>query len=305
MIVIIEHACACLERRGTIYPHIHIARQGVFTKELDIALADGSIDLAVHCVKDLPTILPDGLMIGPILTRGDTQDAVVMHAKHKGKTLADLPKDSVIGTAALRRKAVLGRKFPSLTFKNIRGNVNTRLAKLDRGEYDAIILARIGLMRLGFEERISEVLEEKTYSYAVGQGALAVMHRESDKEMNEVLMPLAHPPTQWACEAERGMLRTLQGGCKVPIAVLTQLEEKEVGNSGVEYTISIKGQVYSVDGKECIEDTKETTFSPTDASKHPDVICRELGDSLGQTLLASGAAPILKAIHAYNAENTK
>jgi hydroxymethylbilane synthase len=131
--------------------------KGVFTKELDTALLDGRIDVAVHCMKDLPTVLPAGIAMGPILERGSTEDCVVMHAKHKGKRLADLPPGSIVGTSALRRIALLARKFPQLVTRDIRGNLNTRLMKLDRGDYDALILARTGLQRLQFESRISEV----------------------------------------------------------------------------------------------------------------------------------------------------
>lgn len=162
-----------------IKPLSDFASKGVFTKELDTAVLTHQIDLAVHCMKDLPTTLPAGLEFGCVLARGDVEDCLVLPAVHAAhiNSLETLPANSKIGTSAMRRMAILRILHPHLRCDHIRGNVNTRLAKLDRGEYDAIILARVGLERLGLEHRISCILPKEQFGYAVGQGALAVLCR--------------------------------------------------------------------------------------------------------------------------------
>ena len=155
--------------------------KGVFTKELDVALLQSRLEAAVHCMKDLPTTLPDGLTTAAVLQRGEMADALIVADKHirAGRCdLGSLPPGSVIGTSALRRRAMVARHFGHLAVADIRGNVNTRLAKLDRGEFDAIILAAVGLRRIGLEHRITLTLDDQEYGYAVGQGALAVLARE-------------------------------------------------------------------------------------------------------------------------------
>ena len=164
-----------------IKPLTSFDSKGVFTKELDVALLASRIDAAVHCMKDLPTTLPPGLVMAAVLERGEMSDALIVADKHiqQGRRdLATLPPNAVIGTSALRRRAMVARHYNHLTVQDIRGNVNTRLAKLDRGEYDAVILAAVGLKRIGLEGRITMVLDEREYGYAVGQGALAVLARE-------------------------------------------------------------------------------------------------------------------------------
>ena len=162
-------------------PLTDFANKGVFTKELDIALLTSRIDAAVHCVKDLPTTLPPGLTLAAILPRGDLEDALILPSHSSlpsPHSLSSLPPGAIIGTSAMRRKASLARSHPHLQCRDIRGNVNTRLAKLDRGDYDAIVLAAVGLRRLGLGHRISQVMDKGTYGYAVGQGALGVVARE-------------------------------------------------------------------------------------------------------------------------------
>ena len=186
-------------------------------------------DLCVRSrsMKDLPTTLPAGLAMGAVLERGDVEDVLVLpagHPKQSNARFEDLPPGAIIGTSAMRRSASLAKLHPHLVCKNIRGNVNTRLAKLDRGEFNAVILAKAGLERLGFGDRISHVLPISEYGYAVGQGALAVVCRANDERTQHlVAQALEHPPTRWACEAERGVLRTLNGGCKVPITIRTTM----------------------------------------------------------------------------------
>jgi len=221
------------------------ASKGVFTKELDVGLAENHIDIAVHCVKDVATKLPEGQSICAVLKRGDVADVVVLHEKHldafrkakeaheaTGKStnsgrsiaLSILPPGSIVGTSSLRRGATIARLHPGLECRGCRGNLATRLSKLDSGQYDAIILARIGLERLGLGERIAEILSPEVYSSAVGQGALVVVCRSADTATRDlVAKALHHAPTEWACALERGMLATLQGGCKVPIAIHTTI----------------------------------------------------------------------------------
>ena len=170
-----------------IKPLTSFDSKGVFTKELDVALLSSRIDVAVHCMKDLPTTLPAGLTMAAVLERGEMSDALIVSDKHlqQGRRdLASLPPGSVIGTSALRRRAMVARHYGHLTVNDIRGNVNTRLAKLDRGEFDAIILAAVGLRRIGLEGRITMVLDDEEYGYAVGQGALAVLAREGSVSLD-------------------------------------------------------------------------------------------------------------------------
>lgn len=219
--------------------------KGVFTKELDIALLTNQVDVVVHCMKDLATQLPRGIRFCAVMEREDPDDCVILHPKYKEayqlhKTeweqslianpsqpkicpaLSFLPAGAVIGTSALRRQATLARYHPTLICKDIRGNVGTRLDKLDRGDYDAIILAKVGVDRLGLAERISALLEAEHYLHAVGQAALAVVCRTGDDEMKDLFMASLHNiPSAISCTIERGMLWALQGGCKVPIAANT------------------------------------------------------------------------------------
>ncbi|HEX8473430.1 MAG TPA: hydroxymethylbilane synthase [Pyrinomonadaceae bacterium] len=197
-----------------------IGGQGVFTKELEEALLDGRIDIAVHSLKDLPTIIPDALAITAIAEREDARDALVLRegASQTFSSLRDLPEGASVGTSSLRRAAQLKHLRPDLSIKDLRGNVDTRLRKLDAGEYDAVILASAGLRRLGFERRISAFISVEEMLPAVGQGALGVETRAGDEDTNRIVARLNHEPTRAACTAERALLRALGGGCQVPIA---------------------------------------------------------------------------------------
>ncbi|KAF6214406.1 hypothetical protein GE061_009148 [Apolygus lucorum] len=198
-----------------------IGEKSLFTKELEEALSNGEVDLVVHSLKDLPTALPDGLAVGAILEREDARDGLLLNSKHRGLSLETLPPNSIVGTSSLRRIAQLKRKFPTLVIKDIRGNLQTRLRKLDSGDYDGIILAVAGVHRMGWEHRISEILEESTMLYAVGQGALAVECRTADCS---IFSPLSHFETLLRTVAERSLLCTLGGGCSAPVAVTSRLE---------------------------------------------------------------------------------
>ncbi len=254
-----------------------IGDKGLFTKELEVGMISNEIDFAVHSLKDLPTRLPEGLVLGCVPERENPADALVLHEKHKDKQLATLPAGAVIGTSSLRRLAQLRHHYPHLTFKDVRGNLNTRLAKLDAGEYDALILAVAGLHRLGMGDRIHQVIPADISLHAVGQGALGIECRADDAEVLELLKALEHLPTAQRCYAERAFLRELEGGCQVPIGVNTVLE----GDS-----LTLTGIVASLDGQRLVKDT--ITGPAADADR--------LGTELAKSLRQQGAQDILDEI---------
>jgi hydroxymethylbilane synthase len=256
-----------------------IGDKGLFTKELEVGMLNGDIDFAVHSLKDLPTRLPEGLMLGCVTEREDPADALVVHEKFKNKQLDTLPEGAVIGTSSLRRLAQLRHHYPHLSFKDIRGNLNTRLQKLDAGEFDAIILAVAGLRRLGMGDRIHQVIPSEVSLHAVGQGALGIECRTDDPEILNLLKALEHQPTAYRCYAERSFLRELEGGCQVPIGVNTVLD----GDS-----LTLTGMVASIDGQRLIKDS--VTGSATDAEA--------IGIQLAHKLREQGATEILQQIFA-------
>ncbi|XP_065816081.1 porphobilinogen deaminase isoform X1 [Labrus bergylta] len=235
-----------------------IGEKSLFTKELENALEKNEVDLVVHSLKDLPTTLPPGFTIGAVLKRENPHDAVVLHPKHKGKTLETLSEHSVIGTSSLRRAAQLKKRFPHLDFKDIRGNLNTRLKKLDeKDDFAAIILAAAGLRRMGWENRISQILMPEDCMYAVGQGALAVEVRARDEDLLEMVSVLHDHDTVLRCIAERAFLRRLEGGCSVPVAVHTELKDSQ---------LYLTGAVYSLDGSDSLKETMQTSITATGKS---------------------------------------
>lgn len=254
-----------------------IGDKGLFTKELELGMVNKEIDFAVHSLKDLPTRLPEGLMLGCVSERENPADALVVHEKFKDKQLETLPEGAVVGTSSLRRLAQLRYHYPHLTFKDIRGNLNTRLAKLDAGEFDAIILAVAGLHRLGMGDRIHQIIPSEISLHAVGQGALGIECRTDDPEVLSLIKVLEHTPTAQRCYAERAFLRELEGGCQVPIGVNTEIEGE---------TLTLIGMVASLDGKQLIKDSISGTVS--DAEK--------LGIELAQSLRQQGAQEILDQI---------
>ncbi|MDT7602857.1 MAG: hydroxymethylbilane synthase [Acidobacteriota bacterium] len=197
-----------------------IGGKGVFTKELEEALLAERIDIAVHSLKDLPTTLPEGLHVAAITEREDARDALVLPADRVGASISikSLGEGAIVGTSSLRRQAQLKFLRPDIEIKDLRGNVDTRLRKLDAGWYDAIVLASAGLRRLGFNERISAAIDPLEMLPAVGQGALGIETRAADRATNELVALLEHAPTRAACTAERALLFALGGGCQVPIA---------------------------------------------------------------------------------------
>uniref|UniRef100_A0A8C8HK40 hydroxymethylbilane synthase n=1 Tax=Oncorhynchus tshawytscha TaxID=74940 RepID=A0A8C8HK40_ONCTS len=230
-----------------------IGEKSLFTKELETALERNEVDLVVHSLKDLPTTLPPGFTIGAVLKRENPHDAVVLHPKNMGKSLDTLPDKSVIGTSSLRRAAQLKKRFPHLEFKDIRGNLNTRLKKLDeKDDFAAIILAAAGLRRMGWDSRVSQILGPEDCMYAVGQGALAIEVRARDEDILEMVSVLHDPDTVLRCIAERAFLRRLEGGCSVPVAVHTEVKDSQ---------LYLTGAVYSLDGSDSLKETMQTIIS--------------------------------------------
>ena len=202
-----------------------IGGKGLFVKELENALLDGRADLAVHSMKDVPMTLPDGLTLAAICEREDPRDALVANDYAR---LSDLPAGAVVGTASLRREAQIRARFPDLVIKPLRGNVQTRLGKLDRGEFDAIVLAASGLIRLGLGERIVETLEPEDCLPAPGQGALGIEIRTDDQALAELLSPLDHAPTAARVNAERALARCMGGSCQIPLGAYATLEDDQL-----------------------------------------------------------------------------
>ena len=258
-------------------PLAKIGDKGLFTKELEVQILNNTTDFAVHSLKDLPTNLPEGLMLGCVTTRVNPADALVVNSKHQDKQLETLPEGAVVGTSSLRRLAQLRHHFPHLTFKDVRGNVNTRLAKLDAGEYDAIVLAVAGLERLTMSDRIHQVIPSEISLHAVGQGALGIECREGDTKILEILKALEDPASRDRAEAERSFLRELEGGCQVPIGVNTSIEGD---------TLTLIGMVASLDGKQLLKDS--VSGSTNDAV--------QLGKDLAGKLRSLGAGEILAEI---------
>ena len=256
------------------------AGKGVFTKEIEEALLNRSVDLAVHSLKDLPTVLPDGLHIAAITERVDVRDALICSAKLHGtvKAIRDLPQGARVGTSSLRRRAQLLHQRPDLEVLELRGNVDTRLRKLDEGQYDAIILASAGLIRLGFADRISARIDPAEMLTAVSQGALGIESRVNDDRTNLLLESLNHWPTRFATEAERAVLRELGGGCAVPIAAL--------GIVNANNQLRLEGLVADVEGRELIRLHAE-------GSAHQ---AEELGAQLAEALVQAGARDLLNRV---------
>ena len=259
-------------------PLAKVGGKGLFVKELETAMLEGDADIAVHSMKDVPvdSDLPEGLHLPVICMREDPRDAFV---SNNYQHFADLPQGAIVGTSSLRRETQLRARRPDLEIRFLRGNVNTRLAKLDAGEYDAIILACAGLKRLGFGERIAEELGTDISLPAVGQGAVGIECRSDDAEVNEIISVLNHPETNTRVRAERAMNARLEGGCQVPIGGYAEIDH------GV---IVMRGLVGRPDGSELIEGS--ISGRPEDAV--------ELGTVLAEDLLSRGADVILKEVYA-------
>jgi len=249
-------------------PLSKIGSKSLFTGELENALLDNSVDFVVHSLKDMPTQLPESLVIGCVTSRASPLDAFVAKRGSSASCLADLPEGSVIGTSSVRRIAQLKRKFPHLRFADVRGNLNTRLRKLDEGElYSGLVLAAAGITRLGWNDRLTEALDASWCAYAVGQGALAVECRADDKHIMKLLNLLIERDTFIRVVAERAYLRKLEGGCSVPVAVhstLVQEQGEEEDALFAKSELQLRGRVLSNDGGVCLEASNKVSLAMQD-----------------------------------------
>lgn len=256
-------------------PLAKVGGKGLFVKEIEEALLRNEIDLAVHSMKDVPSVLPETLHISAIPKRENPLDALI---SREGKRLSGLPEGATIGTSSLRRQAQLSATRPDLRFVALRGNLNTRLRKLEEGHMDAIVLASAGLRRLGWQDRITEDLSPDLLLPAIGQGALGIECRRDDTDMNELLSSLNHPESAIVVRAERDLLFRLEGGCQVPIGGFGRLKKGQ---------LSLEGLVASLDGKEIIRESQSLALSKA----------AEIGTAVAEALLAKGAERILQAVY--------
>ncbi|MCB1789986.1 MAG: hydroxymethylbilane synthase [Gammaproteobacteria bacterium] len=257
-------------------PLAKIGGKGLFVKELEQGMLNGEADIAVHSMKDVPVELPEGLHLAVILEREDPRDAFV--SNHHA-SLVSLPEGARVGTSSLRRQCQLADRRPDLEIVPLRGNVNTRLRKLDDSEYDAIILAAAGLLRLGFAERIRSFIDTDDSLPAIGQGAIGIECRSDDARINALLAPLHHADTAACVRAERAMNHRLEGGCQVPIGGHATLADGE---------LFLRGLVGTVDGSEIVRAE----------IRGPQAQAEQLGKSLAEELLEHGAAQILRELYA-------
>ena len=256
-------------------PLAKIGGKGLFVKELETAMLEDRADIAVHSMKDVPVEFPEGLMLSTICEREDPRDAFV---SNHFSSLDQLPQGAVVGTSSLRRQCQIKALRPDLQIRDLRGNVNTRLAKLDAGEFDAIILAAAGLIRLGFHTRIAAYLPVNQSLPANGQGAVGIECRSDDAAVRALLAPLEHTATRQAVLAERAMNRALQGGCQVPIGAFAEIDGDQ---------LYLRGLVGQLDGQQILQ-----------AEVHGAAIDGEaLGQQLAGMLLAQGAGAILAAVY--------
>lgn len=258
-------------------PLSKIGDKGLFTKEIEIALIEKRVDIAVHSLKDLPTVLPAGLKIGAITKREDVHDVFISHDKKTYRSLSDVPQGGKIATGSLRRKCQLLNWRHDLEIVDLRGNLNTRFAKLEASDWDGMILACAGVIRLGFENRITEIISTEKMLPAVGQGALAIEIREDDENIHQFLSPIISQATTFSTLGERAFLRTLEGGCQIPIGAYARIENNE---------FIMDGLIGSLDGKRIVRGMVHG--SPENSE--------ELGKQLAHTLYASGGKEILEQI---------
>lgn len=256
-------------------PLAKIGGKGLFVKELEQGMLEGIADIAVHSMKDVPVEFPEGLHLAVILPREDPRDAFV---SNKYQSLGELPNNAKIGTSSLRRQCQIAEHFPKAQILSLRGNVNTRLAKLDAGNYDAIILAAAGLKRLGFADRITQLLDTKISLPAIGQGAVGIECRVDDVEMNQLLEPLHDQESTIRVRAERAMNARLNGGCQVPIAGFSEL---------INGRLFMRGLVGKPDGSVIYRAEKTGAIENAD----------EIGRSIADELLASGAGKVLQELY--------
>jgi hydroxymethylbilane synthase len=252
-----------------------VGGKGLFVKEIENALLAHEIDIAVHSLKDMPTEQPSSLVLGVILARADPRDALVVRGSQAN--LLGLPEGAIVGTSSLRRRAQMLAQRPDLEVRDLRGNVDTRLRKLHSGQYNAIVLAAAGLIRLGRTDTISQYLPPELMLPAVGQGALCIEHRADDEATRQLLEPLEHAPTRLATSAERAFLHRLEGGCQVPVAAYGQVASDR---------LHLQGLAASLDGKQLVRLEIEGPASTA----------TNLGSQLAERVLAAGGEEILEEI---------
>ena len=255
-------------------PLIEVGGKGLFIKELEQAILDGHADIAVHSMKDVTIDLPDGFALPVIMQREDTHDVLV---SNNFDSLASIPQAGIVGTSSLRRQSQIRALRPDIEIRDLRGNVGTRLGKLDDGQYDAIILAAAGIKRLGLEQRIAQFIPHDEILPAIGQGAIGIECRSDDKEVEALIMPLNDDVTHCCVETERALSRRLYGGCQLPIAGQATLNNQE---------LTVTGLVARVDGSEVVKSSLAGNSSDGD----------RIGTELAEQLLADGAEQILQEI---------
>ena len=255
-------------------PLAKIGGKGLFTKELEVAMLAGEIDLAVHSLKDMPVELPEGLAIAAVTTRLDPGDALI---SPRWQTIDALPEGAKVGTSSLRRRAQLLRYRPDLKFFDLRGNLDTRLKRLDAGEFDAILLATAGLRRLGWEDRITQQIPVEVCLPAMGQGVLAIETRVDDEAINGIVKQLNDPSTASAVEVERAFLAEIQGGCQVPVGIFGYAEGEGLRLDAI---------ILSLDGKRFVKDSVYDVLGNTGL----------MGVTLARRMMAAGGGAILSEI---------
>jgi len=261
-------------------PLAKVGGKGLFVKEIEDALLNRTVDLAVHSMKDVPAELPTGLAIGAIPLREDARDVLV---SHDGKNLLELIEGAKVGTSSLRRAAQLKKLRSDLQIENLRGNLDTRLRKVREGMYDAIVLAAAGLHRMGWEDAITAYLETEDFLPAIGQGAIGIEIRNDDEELRGLLAPVHHPDSAVAVQAERSLLKELEGGCQVPIGGYARVAGKMV---------ELAGLVASVDGREIFRRSRKAPREQAEA----------LGRELAREILEAGGKRILDEIYRMEAK---
>ncbi|KAJ6126931.1 porphobilinogen deaminase dipyromethane cofactor binding domain-containing protein [Penicillium sp. IBT 18751x] len=269
--------------------HYEFGAKSLWTSELEEKLSSGEVDIVVHCLKDMPTSLPESCDLAPIPLRDDPRDALIVKAGLPYTSLQTLPEGAVVGTSSVRRSAQLRRLYPHLRFANLRGNVETRLAKVDNpeSEYTCMVMSAAGLERIGLRDRINQYMGSKDGGilHAVGQGALGLEIRKGDRETLALVSNLADRWSTLACLAERALMRTLEGGCSVPIGVETEWMDR------AQYLLRITAIVVSLDGSQSVQNSMEVTVQTNEEAA-------ALGQELAARLVKGGADDILNSINA-------
>lgn len=255
-------------------PLSKIGGKGLFVKELELGMLEDTADIAVHSMKDVPMEFPDGLHLPVVLQREDPRDAFV---SNRYQTLDELPDGAIVGTSSLRRQTQIRAKYPHLQIRDLRGNVNTRLAKLDKGDYDAIILAAAGLIRLNFQTRITTYLSTEQSLPAIGQGAIGIECRQRDARIENLLAPLSHEATQLCVRAERAMNQRLNGGCQIPVAGFAEIQGNE---------LRMRGLIGYPDGSQVFYCEQMGNLTNPEA----------LGIAIAEDLLKQGGATVLQTL---------